>query len=92
MKDIVHFILNFYAPMWFQIKQNWKFCDGAKNQFEAILLANNLPGTVLSIIKKYIQKNAFFAHPEAIIISMLCDEDGDKRNEAVTRILNFSVK
>ena len=49
-----------------------------------------LPESGQLIIKPYIQKNAFFAHPEFILITMLCDEDPQIRKEVVSKI--FAIR
>ena len=38
------------------------------------------------------QRNAYFAHPEAILLSMLADEDGEVRAQAVNAILTIRMK
>ena len=38
------------------------------------------------------QPNAYFAHPEAILLSMLADEDGEVRAQAVNTILTIRMK
>ena len=38
------------------------------------------------------QCNAYFAHPEAILLSMLADEDGEVRAQAVNTILTIHIK
>ena len=38
------------------------------------------------IVQKVMQRNAYFAHPEAILLSMLADEDGEVRAQAILAI------
>ena len=44
------------------------------------------------IVQKVMQCNAYFAHPEAILLSMLADEDGEVRAQAVNTILAIRIK
>jgi len=52
------------------------------------LLKYLLP-TVNSIVKPYIARNAYFAHPENILLSMMTDEDCNKRAKAVNIVLSL---
>ena len=47
---------------------------------------------VQKIIQKTLQKNAYFAHPEAILLSMLQDSNQDVRAQAVNTILTIRMK
>ena len=68
------FVMKLYVPMWFHIKTNYLAVDGAKNVHKTLVMFNKLPGATQKIIKPSIQRNAFFAHPENIIITMLQDD------------------
>ena len=67
--------------------------DGPKILFEKICFQRGLvEGTsLLSIIQQSVQQNWVFAHPENLILAMLCDEDvnigakNDCKNQAHTR-------
>ena len=41
------------------------------------------------IAMRYLKINAFFAHPENILICMLGDEDKELRNQAVNKIIRI---
>ena len=47
---------------------------------------------VQKIIQKTLQKNAYFTHPEAILLSMLEDSDQVVRAQAVNTILTICMK
>ena len=47
---------------------------------------------VQKIIQKTLQRNAYFAHPEAILLSMLQDSNQDVRAQAVNTILTICMK
>ena len=47
---------------------------------------------VQNIIQKTLQRNAYFAHPEAIFLSMLEDSNQDIRAQAVNTILTILMK
>ena len=47
---------------------------------------------VQKIIQKTLQKNAYFTHPEAILLSMLEDSNQAVRAQAVNTILTICMK
>lgn len=81
------YIVKVYAPMWFCIKLNSLAVDGAKNTHKLIKLTRYLPANIKSIVDPVIQRNAFFAHPECIILSMLLDSKIEVRKLAYKRIM-----
>ena len=81
-------ILNFYAPCFFKIKQDYHITQGARNFYFALRLARDcMTGKEFEVAKKVFQFNSFFAHPEAIILSALVDRDLRIRKTAVNYIL-----
>lgn len=87
LTGIVTFILKVYAPMWFAIKTRNSCEDGSRHLWECISKTRLLPKKYQAIINPVIAHNAFCAHPENILISMLGDEQRDVRVLAVSRIL-----
>jgi hypothetical protein len=92
LKRLVSFIVNYYAPCWFQIKSHSLCTDGSKNLFYQIQLSRNLPQEDIHIVQPVIARNAFFCHPENMLISMLADSDKDIRINAVNKILQCREK
>ena len=43
-------------------------------------------------MQEVLQRNAYFAHPEAILLVMLVDDDADTRAQAVNQILTIRMK
>ena len=43
-------------------------------------------------MQEVLQRNAYFAHPEAILLAMLADDDADTRARAVNQILTIRIK
>lgn len=81
-----------YAPMWFEIKKNHRCSDGAKNVWMTIKKSRFLPKEVKDIVDPVIQRNAFFAHPENLLIGMLEDKNKAVRKRAVNCILSLRKK
>lgn len=87
LKIIVEFILKVYVKSWFSIKIKSSVKDGAKHLFSFIRSSRYMSKKYLDIIDPVIQRNAFFAAPENILISMLTEEDQNIRRVALERIL-----
>lgn len=92
LKDLTHYIIKVYSPLWFEIKCNSSCQNGARHVFQTIKLSRYLRPDLKSIIDPVIQRNAFFAHPENILISMLNDTRLHIRELALRRILNAKQK
>ena len=87
--ELVNFIMKVYAPMWFFIKQNSYATSGAKHLFNMIRLCSYLPDEYKKIIHPVIQRNAFFAHPENIILAMIGDDRHHIRELGLRKILKI---
>jgi hypothetical protein len=73
--------------MWFEIK-NEPFCtNGARLLWKMTHLSNYLPTKLKYVVQEVIQRNAFYVHPENILVSMLTDEERSIRQLAVKRII-----
>jgi len=71
---LVSFVVNHYAPNWFFIKAHPKCTDGPRNLFHQIQLTSRLSREDREIVEPVVQRNAFFAHPENLLLTMLTDE------------------
>ena len=80
---LISFIVNHYAPNWFFIKAHPKCTDDPKNFFHQILLTSRLSREDREIVEPVLQRNAFFAHPENLLLTMLTDECINIRQRAV---------
>ena len=87
LKNIAHFVSTVYAPGWFIIKMNSHAVNGAKNLQKILKLCCNLSEDIFAIVKPVVQRNAYFAHPENILIAMINDERSYIRELGWRRIL-----
>ena len=83
LKRIVSMIIMFSAPMWFIIKCNPGVTKGPLNTFRSLQLLKNLNAAKKKVAKKAIQRNAFFAHTDQLLLAMCADEDEAVRRKAV---------
>ena len=86
LKRLAYIVVNFYAPCWFWIKSHPHCKDGPRNLLKMISFSRKLTAQEQKIAQKTIQQNGFYAHPEAILRSMLADNDQSLREKAVEKI------
>ena len=72
--------------MWFLIKMNPSFINGSRHLFKAITLIRNCSERVQNIVKPVIQQNAFFAHPESILLSLINDPSVKIKRDGLNKI------
>ena len=57
-----------------------------------IKYSRKLSKKLQELVQEVLQGNAYFAHPEAILLAMLADDDADIRAQAVNQILTIRMK
>ena len=83
---ISQYILKVYAPVWFETKC-MPFCtDGAKHFFSLVEKSRFLSQDLRAIVDPVLKRNAYFAHQENILISMICDPEDHIRTLGYRRI------
>ncbi|GBL98600.1 hypothetical protein AVEN_19667-1 [Araneus ventricosus] len=92
LKEIVGFILKPYTPVWFEIKKSKYFTDGSKYVFQAIQSSRYLSDELLQVVDPVMQRNAFFEHPENVLLAMLVDDREHIRELGHRRILKAIVR
>ena len=76
-----------YAPTWFDIKRNSSYIHGPKNLWSMIFRSRYLSDDLKAVIDPILQRNAFFAHQENILVAMLHDSRKHIRELALKRIM-----
>ncbi|GBP06283.1 Protein asteroid homolog 1 [Eumeta japonica] len=76
-----------YTPVWFQIKTHSSCKDGSRHLWKLIESSRFLSSELKAVIDPVIQRNAYFAHPENLLLAMLTDEEKHIRELAARRIL-----
>ena len=79
-------VVKFSVPMWFQIKRYLYMTDGPHNTFVCLQLLKRLKNTEINIVEEVVQRNAFFAHPDQLLLAMCTDRNEAIRREAVNKI------
>ena len=83
--------MNVYVPAWFSIKRRNSCSDGARHFFKLLNFSQSQAKRVRDIVNKVLQRNAFFAHPENILLAMLLDKDEHIRELGWRRILKSRI-
>lgn len=87
LKILANFIMKVYVPMYFNVKFYNSVVHGSALLYKFIKSTQFLPQNLREIVNKTIQNNAFFAHPENILLTMLFDERKPVRERAINKIL-----
>jgi hypothetical protein len=77
-----------YIPMWFQIESNPYVHSGAIHLFRTAKQMEKQVLPVQKIVLPVLQRNAYFAHPESILLCMISDSRPHVRELAWRRIKN----
>ncbi|KAK0067238.1 hypothetical protein Bpfe_003336 [Biomphalaria pfeifferi] len=87
LQMLATYIMQVYAPVWFAIKSKPSCVDGTKHIWLTVHLSRSLPTEVKNIIDPVIQRNAYFAHPENLLIAMVTDDRDHIKQLGLRRIL-----
>ncbi len=88
LKIITAYIVDVYAPTWFQIKKNELAINGPENLYFLIKRSNAITDLqARSIVQKCIQRNSFFAHSENVLLAQLVSQKKTYRIDAVEKIM-----
>jgi len=90
--EIVKFVVQVYVVMWFEIVKKPAFTMGSRHLFLTMRLIKTQSEEVQIIAKRVLQHNAYFAHPENILCTMLEDDEISVRKKAVEKILKCREK
>lgn len=84
---LVKYILWVYAPAHFSIKSKSSCIFGSIHLANIIRNSRFLHGRYLKTFQNTISRNAFFAHPENVLLAMLNDDDENVRCPAWQKII-----
>ena len=84
LMTLVNFVMKVYVPMWFEIKAMPYADSGARYIFKALVKQQSKE--VKEIVLPVMQRNAYFAHHENILLAMLADENETIRKLAWRRL------
>ena len=95
LRAIVEFDVIFYFPMFFEIKADCTIISGPHHKLKEIQILRTMKGKdvrskkVKDIAMKFVEKGAWHAHPEHVLLSLLSSGDEEDRHFAVTKIASI---
>ena len=84
---LVNYVAKVHIPMWFKIKNKTSITEGGKHFHELIQRSRYLETEIRKQVDAVIQRNAYFAHEENLLLTMLVDDRASIRQLALRRIL-----
>ena len=76
-----------YAPMWFEIKSSPKIIHGPHHMMTMIKLMDKYcTPEVKMVIERVVERGAWHAHPENVILSLIGSQDESERKFAIDMI------
>ena len=87
LKPLAEYYFKVYAPVWFQNKTNPTYKDGFENFWKLTKCSRYQAVQLKLMLDPVIQRNAYFAYPENLLLSMLCDEHKTVRELTTRRLL-----
>ena len=88
LKTLADYVVNVYAPSWFDIKCQSNCINGPKHLWKMIVRMRHLPETLQKgVLEPVIQRSAYYAHQENLLVSMINDDCAAIRELGFRRIL-----
>ena len=84
---IVKYVSQVYFQVWFDVKVKHSIVDGPHHIITLLRLVRQQRKEFRELVTPYIQSGAWFAHPEAVLVSLLASPVAANRKFAVDQIL-----
>ena len=79
LKEIVTFLTQVYIPCWFQVKNHNKWVDCSNNVLFELSCLRTQSKVVQLVVMPTVRSSAWYAHSDAILVTMLCSEEEERR-------------
>ena len=89
---IVQFLMTNYVVMWFRLKQKPSVGEASRHLFSQVQLTNLLHKSTKRVARTNLARNAYWAHPENLLLSMLTDPEEKTRQVAIEKIMSIRGK
>lgn len=87
LETIVNYIMTVYAPSIFRIKYQSSIVYGPIHLTKMVEMSHCVPQLARKIVNESIERNAFFAHSENVVLAMLNDENYSIRLDGWRKVL-----
>lgn len=89
LKHLAEYIMKVYVPMYFNVKYYSSVIYGSALLGKFIRSTQYLPQNLREIVNNVVQNNAYFAHPENVLLTMLFDDRKSVRERCINKILHI---
>ena len=86
---LARYVVQVYAPGWFEIKSSSKFHDQQKHLWNLIQRTKLQDDDVIQVVKNNLRHNSFCLLPENMLYSMLMSQEISIREEALKKIIHL---
>ena len=87
LKTIISYIVSVYSVMWFEVKCKPNILHGPRHMLKAVQLVDKYcTAQVKTVVHPVLQRGAWHAHSENLLLSLLGSEDIEERKLAVEKI------
>lgn len=86
LSNMAQYVMTSYAPILFKMKHKSSIVFGPSHLADMIVSSRWLPQNWLNIVRSTIQRNAYYAHPEHVVLEMTNDPDEDIRKMAWRKV------
>lgn len=83
---LTEYVIKVYAPVWFSIKLKPQCYYGATHLWKCIHFSRFLSSNDRDVVDRCIQHNAYYGHPENVILNMMVDERKHIRELAARKV------
>jgi glutathionyl-hydroquinone reductase len=73
-KKLANFLVQIYVPVWFANETKTIVDDESTHMLHLVQLSRQLTEDVKAAFDPVIQRNAYFAHPENLLLEVIADE------------------
>ena len=89
LNQIVKWVAEVYFHLFYKIKGQWKTIYGPHHLLTLLRLYRKQDPMVREGVAPYIKSEAWWAHSESILVSLLCSSDIVERNFGVSQIIKI---
>lgn len=87
LKLLAEYIMKVYLPVWLETKYQHMWFHGARHLFQLLYRTREHVPKLFGQVKHYILQNAYFAHPENLLLAMIADERKHVREFGYAKII-----
>ena len=92
LQRLAYFIIFCYAPQWFAFRVGWRATDAPRVFFQGMKQMLKLLPEEQAKVLPVLEHNAYWFHPENLLLSMLSDDNQAVRADAIDSLENSTPR